>query len=84
MVSELMSRMSLCLLYSPVRYRMQEETRCLRVMSLDPAQAPNHVALSPDGLVIAVAINTSVSLYSCNTGELIERLINIHNGPIFM
>ena len=63
-----------------VRYQMKEETRCLNVISLDSSHPPSHVALSPDGLVVAVTINTSVWLYSPTSGKLLDKLNDIHNG----
>ena len=63
-----------------VQYRLQEDTRCLRVISLDNTYPPCCVALSPNGLVLSVAIHTSVWVYSSALGTLLYQFDNIHNG----
>ena len=61
---------------------LNEDTKCLMVIPLHPTELPCHVALSPDVLVVAVAINTSVLFYSVGSGKLLEELSNIHNGKM--
>lgn len=63
-----------------VQYKIQEPTRCLKVISLDPAHVPGHVTVSPDGLVLATSVDTSIMIHSVSTGELLYKLEEVHNG----
>ena len=41
---------------------------------------PCNLAVSTDTLVLAIASNTSIYIYSCTNGELLETLTDVHNG----
>lgn len=65
-----------------MRYALSEDPKILLNIRLEVSDVPSHVALSPDSLVMAIAINKSLLIYSSMTGTLMEQLNNIHNGII--
>ena len=70
------------LLLTIVRYALNEDPKILLNIRLEVADVPSHVTLSPDSLVMAIAINRSILIYSSMTGTLLEQLNNVHNGII--
>lgn len=47
---------------------------------LDPNLTPCGLALSPDSLVVAVAMDTTIVVYSTINGNLLETFSDVHNG----
>ena len=65
---------------SAVRYLLREDPKQLLCIQVDSSSLPSHVAYSPDGLVVGVAIHRSILFYSTGSGQLLETLDSIHNG----
>lgn len=64
-----------------VEYRKQQDPYLLRTVSCSSSEG-SRVALSPDGRVLAVSERSDVRLYSCESGELEERLTAVHSEPL--
>lgn len=65
----------------PVRYQMREDPRLLQSEKLvEQVSMSSLCALSPDARVVAVAVTTSIYLYSTSSGELLNTLSNVHGG----
>ena len=46
----------------------------------DDTQGTAHVAMSPDGRIVAIATANNMSLYNSDTAEQIDTLSGIHSG----
>ena len=64
--------------FGSVRYELKEDPRLLHIIAL--AHIPCCLALSPDDLVVGVAMTTSIVFYSADTGALLGSLHGVHNG----
>ncbi len=70
-----------------VRYSLNESPKLLQSVSL-PEQGVGGkgawpiVALSPDGVVLALSTRTSLYLYLTLSGELVESLVDVHRDTI--
>ena len=73
---------ALFLLLTVVQFQLHEDPRQLLCIELEPSNLPSHVAYSPDGLVVGVAIHTSIFFYATGSGQLLETLDSVHNGKL--
>lgn len=64
-----------------VEYRKQQDPYLLRTVPCLSSEG-SRVALSPDGRVLAVSDGSDVSVFSCESGELEERLSAVHAEPL--
>ena len=62
-----------------VAYHKREEPKLLLSHDL-PVKGQSLIAISPDALTVAVAIQRSVYLYGCSTGALLETMLDCHEG----
>ena len=65
-----------------VRYKLNEDPKLLTTGQL-PENGATIVALAPNSKVVAVAINSSLFIYSSSSGEMMEKLIDVHGGTHF-
>lgn len=65
--------------FSSVRYKLREDPKLLQTGEL-PESGTTTVALAPDSRVVAVAINSSLFIFSTSSGEMMENLPDIHGG----
>lgn len=70
-----------------VSYSLNEDPRVL--LTIDLSEHIDHsinneviscVTLSPESLVVAVAVGTSLYVFDAIIGELLESFIDVHNG----
>ena len=62
-----------------VAYHKREEPKLLLSHDL-PVKGQSLIAISPDALTVAVAIQRSIYLYGCSTGALLETMPDCHEG----
>ena len=62
-----------------VRYKLQEDPKLLLTGQL-PESGSTSVALAPDSKVVTVAINSSLFFFSTSSGEMMEKLTDVHGG----
>ena len=60
-------------------YHKREEPKLLLSHNL-PVKGQSLIAISPDALTVAVAVERSVYLYGCSTGALLETMVDCHEG----
>ena len=70
---------STLLLYYTVCYKLQEDPKLLLTGRL-PESGSTLVALAPDSKVVTVAMNSSLFFFSTSSGEMMEKLTDIHGG----
>jgi hypothetical protein len=69
------------LLCAAVQYKLREDPRLLRSGEI-PSQGDCRVSLSPDARIAAVAVNSSIFMYSTASGDLMETLDSVHRGNV--
>lgn len=52
----------------------------MQTIALD--DIPCGVTVSPDALVVGVAISTNIAFYSADSGVLLDSLNGVHNGEL--
>ena len=62
-----------------VRYRLSEDPKLVTTGQLSDS-GPTIVGLAPDAKVVTVAINSSLFIFSTSSGEMMERLTDVHAG----
>ena len=67
-------------LHHSVRYRLREDPTLLQTGRLPERDPATTVALAPNSNVVAVAISSSLFIFSTSSGDLMERLENVHGG----
>ena len=62
-----------------VQYRLSEDPKLLTTGKV-PSQGDTRISLAPDSRVVAVAVNSSIFVYSTASGDLLETLDSVHKG----
>lgn len=62
-----------------VLYKLNEDPNLLKTGEI-PESGSTMVALAPDSRVVAVAVNFSMFIFSSSSGEMMEKLIDVHGG----
>lgn len=62
-----------------VRYKLSEDPALLTTGNI-PESGSTVVALAPDSRVVAVAVDSSLFLFSSSSGEMMEKLVDVHGG----
>ena len=63
-----------------VRYRLSEDPKLLTTGKIPELGTMTTVALAPDSRVVAVAVDSSLFLFSSSSGDIMETLVDIHGG----
>ena len=70
---------NMCVL-SIVSWHLNEDPKLLVSGKYPGDDTQAHVAMSPDGRIVAIATSNNMSLYNSDTAELIDTLLGIHSG----
>ena len=62
-----------------VQYKLSEDPKLL-MTGVITLQGDCRVSLSPDARIVAVAVNSSIFMYSTASGDQMETLENVHRG----
>ncbi len=71
--------LTMCLCCVPVQYKLSEDPKLLTTGKV-PSRGETCISLAPDSRVVAVAVVSSIFLYSTASGDLLETLDNVHKG----
>lgn len=64
-----------------VEYKKKQDPYLLRTVPCQVSEG-SHIALSPDGRVVAISNGCDIALYSATTGELEEEFHGVHSEQI--
>lgn len=64
-----------------VCYKLHEDPKLLLTGQL-PGSGSTIVALAPDAKVVAMAINFSLYIFCTSSGEVMEKLLDVHGGEL--
>ncbi len=64
-----------------VEYKKKQDPYLLRTVPCQVSEG-SHIALSPDGRVVAIANGCDIAMYSTSTGELEEEFHGVHSEEI--
>ncbi|CAD5123054.1 DgyrCDS11434 [Dimorphilus gyrociliatus] len=65
-----------------VDYKQQQDPYLLQTRELDGITFSSRIALTPDGLTVAITRGGSISIFSAKNGELLEEIRDIFAGDI--
>lgn len=65
-----------------VDYKQQQDPYLLQTFKLEGITPSSRIALTPDGLCVAIALGNSVSVFSADSGELYTEMKKIFVGLI--
>ena len=73
----------MCIQFCTVRYRLSEDPKLLSTGKV-PESGSTAIALAPDSRVVAIAVDSSIFIFSSSSGDMMERLVDVHGGMFLL